>query len=678
MNMYRIITGNHLSEEIYLQTWKLDIETFEENDWVTKEKALEWFYASHSSTIVLWNDEKNEMVGYLAPFLLKHDFASQYIISDKNYKESINKEQFCDIDNEKSGDIYIFSTVIQEKYRDIVIEDSKTAFQLLNEAFVDWIYCLQEKGIKIEYIFAETYSHDGLKYIKSLNMKKCFTLGKDAKYAKKYSPKMFYRCSNVQKLIQNNDDQQYDQSILDNHEYLSIRNNELYYFDINLHELALKYTTPLEVAYTPMITKKIKDLKRLFKEKINKYHYPSEYHYAYATKANYYSEVILTALKDIDYLETSSAYDIEIIIRLAQLHYLPKGYIVIANGFKNEKYIQAIQQLLSLGINVIPIIENKKELRLLCKLKEFPMNVGIRYNSDFESRLVKNDFSSIDEYNNRFGFDEDEIYEIVEEVEKQPHLTFKVFHFHFGGSIQSIENYIKCYANIFEIYCNLKKKCKHLEYFDFGGGFPVKYDLSYEFDYDKLVDEIVYTSQLLSSQYHIDAPQLIGEHGRYTSADASFYIYKIDFYKKTNNENWYIINGSLMNMTPDIWGISQDFTILPINLMDQKAIEVILGGETCDPDDRYYLKDRNIKLKMPQIKENQDLYIAIFSVGAYQRIISGIGGVHHCMIPEGKKITIYENQNGQLEIYEVKSQKDALSILYYDDESYINRFVNRD
>jgi arginine decarboxylase len=154
-------------------------------------------------------------------------------------------------------------------------------------------------------------------------------------------------------------------------------------------------------------------------------------------------------------------------------------------------------------------------------------------------------------------------------------------------------------------------------------------------------------------------------------ADHSFYIYKIDVVKK----NWYVINGSLMNMTPDMWGIEQDFTILPVNLINNQCIPVCLGGETCDPDDRYFLNNENVKLFLPVINEGEDLYIAIFAIGAYQEIISGIGGVHHCMIPEGNELIIYKNKEDELCYYKANDKqtaKEMLEILDYN-RDYLSR-----
>lgn len=224
---------------------------------------------------------------------------------------------------------------------------------------------------------------------------------------------------------------------------------------------------------------------------------------------------------------------------------------------------------------------------------------------------------------------------------------------------------------------SILKEHESLKYFDFGGGLPVKYSLTYHFNYGELVEKIVKTVDEMSKHYGIEPPELIGEHGRFTVADHSFYIYKIDFIKEDNDKYWYIINGSLMNMTPDIWGKQQDFIILPINLLGNSCLPVCLGGETCDPDDRYFLQDKNVKMFMPEIKKGQELYIAIFSIGAYQEIISGIGGVHHCLIPEGNELVIYKNKKGKIKFYNPKLEeqtKKALRILDYSNKKYVNKF----
>ena len=691
MEKYSIYSGSTLTKEMYLATWKLDNKTFDKKDLISKTTALKWLKYSNNSTIVLWNNETNSLVGYITPFLLTHEFSCKYIVSNFTYKEEIVESSFAVADNDVNADIYIFSTVVDPKYRDIILDESnkksplynKPAFKILNEALVEWICEVKKKGVSINYIFGDAVSPDGMKYLKSLDMQPCVSLHDDCKLAKVFTPSMFKKCSNVNSLYKIYENESlrkpFNKNILKNHEYLSIKDNVLYYKDINLLKLVEKYNAPLEVAYTPMIEEKIKYLKDLFQTKIKKHKYPARYNYAYATKANYYSEVVLTALNHVDMLETSSAYDIDIIYKLAKDGYIKPDYTIICNGFKNEKYVGTLKNLLQMGLHIIPIIENEKEYELISTLSNYKIDVGLRYNSDFESRLIKNNFSSDEEFDNRFGFDRDMCFKMAEKINNTPNLTLRVLHFHFGGSITDIDNYIKGYSNIMQVYCDLKKQYKTLEYFDFGGGFPIKYSLTYSFDYDKLVDKMIKATMSVCKDNKIPCPNLIGEHGRFTTGDHSFYIYKIDFTKATGNKMWYIINGSLMNMAPDIWGIQQDFTILPVNLYNNTCIPVCLGGETCDPDDRYFLNDNNVKLFMPTIKEGETLYIAIFSIGAYQEIISGIGGLHHCLIPEGNELVIYE-KNGKKHYItpnEVTDSNKVYNLLDYDDENYMKHFFKK-
>lgn len=690
MTKYAIYTGENLTQKMYLETWKLDNVTFDKKDLITKKTALEWFEYSNRSTIVLWNETKNELVGYITPYLISHKFASSYIINDVTYKEGLKKSVFCKPKKGAIADIYLFSTVVVPKYRDIALKGvektssmfNKTAFGVLNEALLEWVCDIKIKGVSINYVFGETVNADGEKYLKSLGLQPCFALQDDNKYAKLFSPYMFSKCSNQNKILELYDDAKmrtkFDKSILNNHEYLTIKDNVLHYKGINLLALVKKYKAPLEVAYTPIIEEQIINLKTWFKDEIKAQGYTGKYNYAYATKANYYSEVVTTALNQVDMLETSSAYDINLMLELAKLGYIKKGFTIICNGFKNERYVDNLTKLLDMGINVIPVIENTREFELLSKLKGYKFNVGLRYNSDFESRLIKNDFHTGEEFDNRFGFNAENIFKMAEKINEIKFMKLQVLHFHFGGSINNIDNYIKGFSNILDLYCKLKKEYPTMKYFDFGGGLPIKYSLTYSFNYKELVKKMIATSKAVCATNGVEEPDLIGEHGRFTSGDHGFYIYKIDFTKKTYENHWYIINSSLMNMAPDMWGIQQDFTILPVNLYENDCIPVCLGGETCDPDDRYFLKEKNVKMFMPEIKEGQTLYIAIFSVGAYQEIISGIGGIHHCLIPEGNELIIYE-EKGKLQYYPITKASDnkkAIKVLDYNTK-HMDKFFRK-
>ena len=130
MERFSIYAFDNLSEEKYLETWKLDNKTFEPKDKLTKKRALELFYSSNKSTIVLWDNEKDCLVGYFSPYLVNHKYASDYIISDQTYQQALQKSVFVTAGPNITADIYIFSTVIVSEYRDAKMPVDKTNLHL--------------------------------------------------------------------------------------------------------------------------------------------------------------------------------------------------------------------------------------------------------------------------------------------------------------------------------------------------------------------------------------------------------------------------------------------------------------------------------------------------------------------------------------------------------------------
>src|SRR5262245_12268106 len=89
-------------------------------------------------------------------------------------------------------------------------------------------------------------------------------------------------------------------------DYLSVQNNLLFYKEMELLNLVKTYGEPLEVAYTEIINERIRSLKSCFAEAARTFGYSGKFLYAYASKANYYSEVLASALDSVDALEVTS------------------------------------------------------------------------------------------------------------------------------------------------------------------------------------------------------------------------------------------------------------------------------------------------------------------------------------------------------------------------------------
>ena len=84
-------------------------------------------------------------------------------------------------------------------------------------------------------------------------------------------------------------------------------------------------------------------------------------------------------------METSFAYDIEIIKKLYAKKKITKDTFIICNGYKQKGYTSRIANLLNTGFkNVIPILDNKDELRAYIKSVKVPFNLGIRVAAEEE------------------------------------------------------------------------------------------------------------------------------------------------------------------------------------------------------------------------------------------------------------------------------------------------------
>ena len=91
--------------------------------------------------------------------------------------------------------------------------------------------------------------------------------------------------------------------------------NELYFHKVPLMDIIKQYGTPLKISYLPKISSQIQRAKRLFNVAMAKVDYQGDYHYCYCTKSSHFSFVLEEVLKNEVHLETSSAFDINIIDR---------------------------------------------------------------------------------------------------------------------------------------------------------------------------------------------------------------------------------------------------------------------------------------------------------------------------------------------------------------------------
>ena len=97
---------------------------------------------------------------------------------------------------------------------------------------------------------------------------------------------------------------------------------------------------------------------------------------------------IRRSLKNDISIETSSAYDIDIVKRLYEKGKVKENVEVICNGFKTDDYLVKIANLINSGFeNITPILDNYRELDKLTESIDTTFNIGIRIASEEEPKF---------------------------------------------------------------------------------------------------------------------------------------------------------------------------------------------------------------------------------------------------------------------------------------------------
>ncbi|MEH6659486.1 arginine decarboxylase [Leeuwenhoekiella marinoflava] len=449
-----------------------------------------------------------------------------------------------------------------------------------------------------------------------------------------------------------------DQSFYFPQEEFKLEDNQLKFHDIDLMALVEQYGAPLKFSYLPKISENINRAKGWFADAIEKHNYKGSYNYCYCTKSSHFKHVLDEALKNDIHIETSSAFDIDIVNKLKENGKITDDTFVICNGFKRDQYIQNITSLINEGQkNCIPIIDNYEEINLLTEGIKGDFKIGIRIASEEEPKF--------EFYTSRLGIGYKNIVPFYEDqIKNNDQLELKMLHFFINTGIRDNAYYWNEMNKCLKVYIRLKKICPSLDSLNIGGGFPIKNSLAFDYDYAYMVDEIINQIKTTCEEAEVAVPNIFTEFGSFTVGESGGAVYEVLYQKQQNDrEKWNMINSSFITTLPDTWAISKRFIMLPVNRWDEEYERVLLGGLTCDSDDYYNSEQHSNAIYLPRYKKDKPLYIGFFNTGAYQETIGGYGGLQHCLIPQPKHILIDRDENGNLTTRIFNEQQKAEQLL---------------
>ena len=116
----------------------------------------------------------------------------------------------------------------------------------------------------------------------------------------------------------------------------------------------------------------------------------------------------------------------------------------------------------------------------------------------------------------------------------------------------------------------------------------------------------------------------------------------------------YLCNFSLFRSAPDSWAIGQLFPVIPLHRLQESKVDfATLVDVTCDSDgkiDKFVdLKDVKETLELPEWRENEDFYLGLFLLGAYQEVM----GSHHNLFGLPNEAQIFMESDGRFHVSKI-------------------------
>ncbi|WP_339903398.1 arginine decarboxylase, partial [uncultured Cyclobacterium sp.] len=422
-----------------------------------------------------------------------------------------------------------------------------------------------------------------------------------------------------------------------------VSENQLHFNGVNLLDIIEEYGTPLKLTYLPKISENIQNAKKYFGNAMKTHDYQGSYTYCYCTKSSHFSFVVDQALKNGVHIETSSTFDIPLVRNLYEKGKITKDTLIVCNGFKRDLYKQYISELLNDGfVNCIPVLDNITEIDYYLEHVKVPFKVGIRIAADEEPTFGF--------YTSRLGVRYNDIIKLYEEkIKNNPNVSLKMLHFFINSGIRDTAYYWSELTRFIQKYVELKKVAHELDTMDIGGGWPIKTNVFFDYDYQYMADQIIKNIKWMCAKNNTIEPNILTEFGSYTVGESGAVLYSIlDEKLQNDKELWYMIDGSFITQLPDSWGLNQKYIMLAVNNWDKEYHNISLGGLTCDSMDYYNSESHQFNIYLPKREKNNQQYIGFFHTGAYQESLGGYGGIQHCLIPAPKHVIIDRDEGGNI------------------------------
>ena len=289
-----------------------------------------------------------------------------------------------------------------------------------------------------------------------------------------------------------------------------------------VHEAGLNL--PVLLRFSGILHDRVDGLITAFSEEMEKEDYQGRYTAVYPIKVNQQRSVVEQILHRGDDrvgLEAGSKPEL-----MAVLGMLPRGGMVVCNGYKDREYIRLALIGKALGHRVCIVVEKLSELSLIQQESEA---LGIEPLLGLRVRLASlgsGKWQNSGGEKSKFGLSSAQVLHAVEWLRHRQMLDgLKMLHFHLGSQVANIRDIQRGAREVARFYAELCQLGVPLSLIDVGGGLAIDYegthsrsDCSMNYSINEYAHNIVHTLKEICSEHHLPHPDVISESGRALTA----------------------------------------------------------------------------------------------------------------------------------------------------------------
>ena len=296
------------------------------------------------------------------------------------------------------------------------------------------------------------------------------------------------------------------------------------------------FEAPVVLRFPDILRQRMRHLAAAFKTAVADNGYRGEYRAVYPIKVNQQRHLV----EEVYDYGAEYGFGLEVGSKPELMAVMPMTASsperpIICNGFKDDRYIEAVVLASKLGRNIIPVVESFDELSRIIKYAEkyeVRPQIGVRVKLSSQGVGRWRESSG---HRSKFGLFITEVLRMVSVLREHDMLDcLQLLHCHVGSQIHNIRLIKNVINELGQIYVELCKLGAGMRYLDIGGGLGVDYDgtqravdSSMNYSLEEYADDVVFRVGNICNEAGVDHPTIISESGRAMVAQHSVLVFPV-------------------------------------------------------------------------------------------------------------------------------------------------------